>query len=136
MNTLCLSQTAYIETITERFNLMDGHHVLTPMDTNSTLTKAMCPSTDAEKNRMKDIPYLAAVRSIMYAAICTRPDIAYAVQHLSCFSVNPGQAHWTTAQWVLSYLYSTKETRLVLGGSDPMKLTGWSDSDWASDTDD
>ena len=133
---MSMSQTAYIETITERFNLMDGHHVLTPMDTNSTLTKAMCPLTDAEKNRMKDIPYLAAIVSIMYSAICTRPDIAYAVQHLSHFSVNLGQAHWTATQQVLSYLYSTKEMRLVLGGCDPMKLTGWSDSDWASDTDD
>jgi len=115
---------------------MDGHCVLTPMDTNSTLTKAMCPSTDAEKNRMKDIPYLEAVRSIMYVAIGTRPNITYAVQHLSYFSVNLGQAHWTTVQWVLSYLYSTKEMRLVLSGSDPITLTGWSDSNWASDTDD
>ena len=105
------------------------------MDTNSTLTKVMCPLTDAKKNRMKDIPYLASIRSIMYAAIGTRPEIAYAVQHLSHFSVNLGQGHWTDAQWVLSYLYSMKEMRLVLSRSDPMKLTGLSDSDWASDTD-
>ena len=131
-----MSQTAYIETITEWFNLTNGHHVITPMDTNSTLTKAMCPLTDAEKNRMKGIPYLAAVRSIMYAAIGTRPDIAYTVQHLSRFSTNQGQAHWTAAQWVLSYLYSMKETRLVLSRSDPITLTGWSDSDWASDSND
>ena len=131
-----MSQTTYIETITERFNLMDGHCVLTPMDTNSTLTKAMCPSTDSKKNRMKDIPYLAAIGSIMYAAIGTRPDIAYAVQHLSCFSTNMGQAHWTAAQQVLIYIYSMKETRLVLGRSDPITLTGWSDSDWTSDTND
>ena len=76
-------QTAYIDTITEQFNLMDSHHVLKPMDPNLILTKAMSPSTDNEKQQMKNIPYLAAVGSIMYVAIGTRPDIAYAVQHLS-----------------------------------------------------
>ena len=115
---------------------MDSHHILTPMDTNSTLTKTMSPSTDAEKHRMKDIPYLAAVRSTMYMVIGTRPNIAYTVQHLSCFSTNPGQAHWTATQHILHYLYSTKEIRPVLSGKDPITLTGWLDSDWASDTDD
>ena len=85
-----MSQTAYIDTITEPFNLMDSHHVLMPMDLNSILTKAMSPSTDSEKQQMKNIPYLVAVGSIMYMVIGTRPNIAYTVQHISRFSSNPG----------------------------------------------
>ena len=43
---------------------------------------------------MQKMPYLGAVGSLMYLAICTCPDIAYAVSLLVRFSANPGQAHW------------------------------------------
>jgi len=83
---------------------------------------------------MKKIPYLTTVGSIMYAATVTWPDIAFAIQHLSQFNCNPGQAHWTAAQCVIRYLYATKTRSLVLGGPD-INLTGWVDSDWGACTD-
>jgi len=60
-----------------------------------------------------------------------RPDVAFAMQHLSQFNSNPGPAHWTAAQRVIRYLYATRDTSLVLGG-DGINLTGWVDSDWGS----
>jgi len=42
---------------------------------------------------MRDVPYHEAVGSAMYAAIGTRPDIAFAVQTVSRFSTNPGTVH-------------------------------------------
>src|SRR6266481_6706360 len=83
---------------------------------------------------MSKIPYLTAVRCIMYAAMAMRPDIAFVVQHLSQFNCNLGNAHWTAAQHTIHYLYATRHRSLVLGGKDIM-LMGWVDSDWGACTD-
>jgi hypothetical protein len=65
----------------------------------------------------------------------TRPDIAFAVTHLSQFNANPGPAHWTQAQRVITYLYTTRHVSLTLGGHEIL-LSGYVDSDWSSDRDD
>jgi len=48
------------------------------MDTNIHLSTAQSPSTTADFAKMHDIPYHKAVGSLMYAALGTRPDIAFA----------------------------------------------------------
>lgn len=47
--------------------------------------------------------YHEAVGSLMYAALGTRPDIAYAVQTVSRFARNPGLAHWEAVKRVFRY---------------------------------
>jgi len=39
----------------------------------------MCPKTQDEIEKMARVPYANAVGSLMYAMMCTRPDICYAV---------------------------------------------------------
>ena len=53
-----------------------------------------------EKDFMQSVPYLSAVGSLMYLAIGTRPDIAYAVGLLSRFNSCPGKIHWNAIQRV------------------------------------
>ncbi|KAA0064189.1 gag/pol protein [Cucumis melo var. makuwa] len=43
------------------------------------LSKEQCPKTPQEVEDMRRIPYASAVGSLMYAMLCTRPDICYAV---------------------------------------------------------
>jgi hypothetical protein len=50
---------------------------------------------------------MQAFRALMYAAIGTRPDIAFAVGALSRFLSNPGRLHWNEAKRVLAYLKGT-----------------------------
>ena len=38
-----------------------------------------CPKNELEKEQMKNIPYAFAMGSLMYAQVCTRPDIAFIV---------------------------------------------------------
>ena len=64
-----------------------------PMDPSARFSTAQAPSTPQEFAEMQDVPYHEAVRSLMYAALGTRPDIAYAVQTVSQFSINPGPVH-------------------------------------------
>nr|GEV40152.1 retrovirus-related Pol polyprotein from transposon TNT 1-94 [Tanacetum cinerariifolium] len=59
---------------------------------------------DKEVKYMKTVPYSSVVGSLMYAMVCTRPDLAHAVSVVSSFMANPGKAHWKTVKWILRYL--------------------------------
>ena len=39
---------------------------------------------------MKKIKYASAIGSIMYAMICTRPDVSYALSVTSRYQADPG----------------------------------------------
>ena len=89
----------------------------------------MFPKTSEEIDGMKDVPYASAVGSIMYAMLCTRPDIAQAVSVVSRFQANPGQEHWTAVKNILKYLRRTKEFCLVFDGS-LLQILGYTDVDF------
>jgi hypothetical protein len=74
----------------------------------------------------------------MYTAICTRPDIAYAVTTLSQYSSNPGPEHWSACKRVFRYLSGTRSYGLVYGNTrdDGVISTGYSDADYAANPDD
>ncbi|GJY77980.1 hypothetical protein Tco_1389177 [Tanacetum coccineum] len=72
-------------------------------------------STLAEIQRMQNISYASAVGSIMYAVICTRPDVTFAQNITSRFQQNPGEVHWTVVKNILKYLRNTKDMFLVYG---------------------
>ena len=50
-----------------------------PMNPFIRLYKKMSLKTSEERNRMSSIPYASAVGSTMYAMLCTRLDVAYAL---------------------------------------------------------
>ena len=126
--TIHLSQRSYIDSIIRRYGFQDLKPVSIPMDTGSRLTTAQCPSTTAEFAQMRDVPYREAVGSLMYAALGTRPDIAFAVQTVSRFSTKPGPAHWEAVKRIFRYLKGTTDLWLSYGMT-KMKLTGYTDAD-------
>ena len=127
-HTIHLSQRSYLDLILQQYGFQDLKPVSIPMDTNIRLTTAQSPSTTAEFPQMCDIPYREAVGSLMYAALGTRPDIAFAVQTVSCFSTKPGPAHWEAVKHVFCYLKGTSDLWLSYGMKN-MKLTGYTDAD-------
>jgi hypothetical protein len=129
--TITLSQMAYIDTILARFQMQDAKSAQTPMNPGTVLSIDQCPSTHAECEDMKDVPYQQAIGSLMYAAVSTRPDIAFSVSTLSQFMRNPGRAHWEAVKQVIRYLKATKDAKLTLGATDA-GLKAYVDSDWAS----
>ncbi|MCE8502524.1 DDE-type integrase/transposase/recombinase, partial [Latilactobacillus sakei] len=132
---LGLSQSAYVDKILHRFGMQDSKRGLLPLSHGVSLSKDQSPKTSQESERMKNIPYASAVGSLMYAMICTRPDIAKAVSVVSRFQSNPGEEHWTAVKRIFKYLRRTKHYCLVYGGNN-LDLIGYSDSDFQSDPDD
>ena len=76
---LSLSQESYIDKILERFSMTNSKKGYLPMTSGMHLSKTQAPKTSEEIERMSRVPYASAVGSIMYAMICTRPDVAYAL---------------------------------------------------------
>ena len=80
---------------------------------------------------MSKIPYREAIGSLMWAAVATRPDIAFAVSLLSQFLENPGEIHWKAVKRVMRYLNGMKDYKLTLRRNHD-SLLGYADADWAS----
>ena len=64
------------------------------MDTQVHLQSDQAPSTVAEFAAMHDVPYREAVGTLNWAALATRPDIAFTVATVARFGANPGPTHW------------------------------------------
>jgi ATP-binding cassette subfamily B (MDR/TAP) protein 1 len=73
---------------------------------------------------MSGVPYASAIGSIMYAMICTRPDVSYALSVSSRYQSDPGVAHWTAVKNNLKYLRRTKDMLLVYGGDEELVVNG------------
>jgi hypothetical protein len=144
-----LSQEAYIDQMIEKFSMVDARIIRTPMDDREILTKDMEPTTEEEKEKMREIPYTSLVGAIMWPATMTRPDILAAYQTLTKFNKNPGMKHWNAALRVLKYLKGTKKYGMLLDGcgitfsmgddgkeiiDQPIQI--YADADYAGDLDD
>ena len=110
---LALSQASYIEKILVRFNMENSKRGSLPFRHGIHLSKEQSPKTPEQKERMSRIPYASAVGSLMYAMLCTRPDICYAVGVVSRYQSNPGEEHWIAVKHILKYLRRTRDYMLV-----------------------
>jgi hypothetical protein len=131
---LGLSQETYVRRILERFHMHNSKPVDTPIEKGYTLSLDNCPKSDEEKIKMARVPYANAVGSLMYAMMCTRPDICFAVGMVSRYQSNPGPVHWQAVKRIFRYLRGTSDLVLCYQGGD-MRLRGYCDADWASDRD-
>ncbi|KAM1450369.1 hypothetical protein ACFX2I_037618 [Malus domestica] len=112
-----LSQSMYIDKVLSRFQMEQSKNGLLPVRHGIHLSKSMGPKTPEEIRKMSAIPYASAIGSLMYAMICTRPDIAYVVSITSRYQSNPGSKHWAAVKTLLKYLRRTKDMFLVYIGA-------------------
>ena len=63
-----------------------------------TLSQTQSPATSEDRELMNKIPYDSAIGSIMYAMLCTRPDVAHAISLTSRYQSDPGLEHWTAVK--------------------------------------
>ena len=133
---LRLSKWMYIERILKRLNMQSCSSSKTPIVKGDKFFKGQCPQNDIERDHMKVVPYSLVVASLMYAQICTCPDIAFIVGVLGRYLSDLGQSHWKAAKKVLRYLQGTKDLLLTYRRTDTLEVVGSSDSDYANYVDD
>ena len=63
--------------------MQDSKKEFVPFRVGSSLSVNQRPKTPAEIERMRGISYASAVESLMYAILCTRPDICFVVGMVS-----------------------------------------------------
>ena len=127
---LGLSQKSYIEKILKSFGMHDCKPGDTPVAKGDKFSLSQCPKNNFEIQEMQQIPYVSAIGSLMYAQVCTRPDITYIVGMLGRYLSNPGKDHWIAAKSVMRYLQRTKDYMLTYRKLDQLEIIGYSDSDF------
>ena len=100
------------------------------------LSQTQCLTTAEDREKMKDVPYASAIGSIMYAMLCTRPDVCLAISLARRYQSNPGVDHWTAVKNILKYLRRTKDMFLVYGGDEELVVKGYVDASFNTDLDD
>ena len=101
------------------------------------LNKSQSPTMKDERERMDKISYASAIGSIMYAMLCTRPDVSYALIMTSRFQSNPGECHWIAVKNILKYLRRTKDIFFIYGEKEgELVISGYTDAGFQFDLDD
>ncbi|KAK1552621.1 hypothetical protein Q3G72_020490 [Acer saccharum] len=112
--TIALSQASYIDKILSRFSMQDSKKGMLPFRHGIKLSKEQVPKNEHEEQFMSRVPYASAVGSLMYAMLCTRPDICFAVGIVSRFQSKPGPDHWTAVKHIFKYLKRTRDNMLKI----------------------
>ena len=92
--TLKLSQSEYVKKVLSKFNMNEAKPMSTPLGSHFKLNQEQTPKIEEERDHMSKVPYTSAIGSLMYAMVCTRPDIAHAMGVVSKFMSRPGKQHW------------------------------------------
>lgn len=102
------------------------------MDSNFCADNGVCMDNMLDENDKNK--YQSVVGALLYAALGTRPDIAYSVSALSRHCSSPRTGHLTAAMRVLKYLNTTQNYSLFYSSCGDLKLQEACDADWASST--
>jgi len=128
-------QRAYIEKLASTYFHDGGHRRSYSTPAHSDLPAlvdaalAAVSPADAELTRK----YQSLVGAILYCAISTRLDVAYATGMLCRAMAKPTPELYSAAERVLLYLMGTANLGITFDATDARSivLTGMSDSDWA-----
>ena len=117
----CLKEDI-LKKILKRFNMHSCSSCAAPIQKGDKLSKSQCPQDENERVEMEKVPYASSVGSLMYAQVCTHPDIAFAINALGRYLSNPGLNHWKAVKKVMRYLQGTKDYMLTYKRSEELFL--------------
>jgi hypothetical protein len=81
---------------------------------------------------MSRVPYSSTVGSLMYAMVCTRPNIPHTVGVVRRYMNNLCKEHWEAVKCILGYLRGIATNALCFGSLDTI-LEGYVDSSMVGD---
>lgn len=121
-----LSQASYVDKISRLIDRADQKHD-TPMGGIELKPYQGLATIGATRRYQKKIG------SLLFAAVTTRPDIAFATSRLARFLTNPSTEHHDAADRVLLYLRRTRTYAILYDGSDSGLVVA-SDASFADNT--
>ena len=119
-----LGQVRYVTKILKRFRMEYCRLMATPMITNWKMIDAL------EDKDVDPTLYRQLIGSLIYL-VNNKPNICCTVNTLSQFMVEPKRAHWARAKHVLRYIRGTVDYGLLYTKSKDIRLSGFTDADWA-----
>ena len=126
-DTISISQKSYLEKVLKQFNMDSCKSVSTPLERKLDL--------ETIKNGKQDetYPCRQAIGCLMYAMICTRPDLCYTVSLLSRVQAYSTKELWILIKRVLRYIKGTLDVKLTYTKtSAKIPLIGYVDANFAS----
>jgi hypothetical protein len=126
-----MSQQHVIEKLVARFGFQYVKPKAVPADPNVRLSSHLKSKSEGEKIEN----YRETVGALLYLALQTRPDLAYAVGQVARYCQNPKVEHWQAVLQICGYLNGTKDYGIWVGG-ERTGLVGYSDADFAGDVND
>lgn len=91
-----------------------------------------CPRSDDEVEYMSRVPYDSAIGSLMYAMVCSRPNLYQSLSVISRYMANPSKEDWKVVQWIFMYLRGTSDACLQFEKTKD-GIIGYVYSDFAGD---
>ena len=130
--TVWIGQSSFTESILLKYGMSEAKKVQTPVSINDKLLKAT-----EECEVVDQALFQSAVGSLLYLAMRTRPDIAFAVNNVARFSSKPTKQHWIAVKRIFRYLRGTTNLGLLYSKeAGTSALVGYSDADWGNDCND
>jgi hypothetical protein len=78
-----------------------------------------------------------SVGCMMYAMVCTRPNLAHSMNVVSKYMANPGKQHWNTVKWIFRYLKDSTDYGITfVKQKSDLSVVGYVDANFAEDLDD
>ena len=125
-----LSQRTYINHVLKAFKMDECNAIQTPMEVHLKLQR------ENQGKLVNSTNYRSLIGSLRYL-LNTRPDLTFCVSYLSRFMDKPSSEHLAAAKRILRYLKGTVNFGVLYKKGDRnMKITGFSDSDFAGDIND
>ena len=130
-SSVSMNQSKYLEKVLEKFQMSNCNPKSVPCDLS------FLKSNSFESKELADAKlYREIVGSLIYVMTGTRPDLCFAVTKLSQHMSEPTKEDFNLAKYVLKYVKGTLNYDLkFVKSSDPIQLTGFSDSDWGASSD-
>ena len=107
----------------------------TPLTTSICLFELNNTKSKSKKENMSHVPYASVVGSLMYAIVCTRQDLAQAINMMAKYMGKPRKEHRKIVKKIFRYLKGTTDIGLIHQGDTSFALARHSDFDYAIDLD-
>ena len=88
-----LLQSTCLDKVLNKFKMDQAKKGFLPVLQGVKLSQTQCPTTAEDRTKMKCVRYASTIGSIMYAMLCTRPDVYRAISLAGRYQSNPGVDH-------------------------------------------